>query len=99
MQRAVPRAACRPPAPSTSSTPARLHPRPHDSVLGQSVDLTPLRGVLQPVSAGLSGILSTVGGIIKGSPDLSFPLPGAGASSSATWLLTTYLDEDTRITR
>lgn len=34
---------------------------------------------------------------MKQSPDLSFPLPTS--EQSQTWLLTTYLDEDTRITR
>lgn len=38
-----------------------------------------------------------MGSIISQSPDLSFPLPTSDASQ--TWLLTTYLDEDTRITR
>lgn len=40
---------------------------------------------------------SQVGNLLKQSPDLSFPLPGS--EQSGTWLLTTYLDEDTRITR
>lgn len=38
-----------------------------------------------------------VGSILRQSPDLSFPLPGS--EQAQTWLLTTYLDEDTRITR
>lgn len=37
-----------------------------------------------------------VGSIISQSPDLSFPI---STDSAQTWLLTTYLDEDTRITR
>lgn len=37
-----------------------------------------------------------VGNIISQSPDLSFPINQQGGG---TWLLTTYLDEDTRITR
>lgn len=37
-----------------------------------------------------------VGGIVSQAPDLSFPITNDSAS---TWLLTTYLDEDTRITR
>jgi hypothetical protein len=37
-----------------------------------------------------------VGGIISQTPDLSFPI---STDSAQTWLLTTYLDEDTRITR
>uniref|UniRef100_A0A383VLT1 Plastid lipid-associated protein/fibrillin conserved domain-containing protein n=1 Tax=Tetradesmus obliquus TaxID=3088 RepID=A0A383VLT1_TETOB len=65
-------------------------------VLGQTVDLSQLRGVLQPFSQGLSSILKQVGGIVSQAPDLSFPISNDSAS---TWLLTTYLDEDTRITR
>jgi hypothetical protein len=38
-----------------------------------------------------------VGSILSQSPDLTFPLPSS--ERSQTWLLTTYLDEDTRITR
>lgn len=37
-----------------------------------------------------------MGNIISQSPDLSFPINQQGGG---TWLLTTYLDEDTRITR
>jgi hypothetical protein len=40
--------------------------------------------------------VAQVGGIISQSPDLSFPI---STDSAQTWLLTTYLDEDTRITR
>lgn len=42
-------------------------------------------------------LLLQVGSILSQSPDLSFPLPNS--EQSQTWLLTTYLDEDTRITR
>ncbi|KIZ02337.1 hypothetical protein MNEG_5623 [Monoraphidium neglectum] len=69
------------------------------SVLGQSVDLTAVRGLLQPVESGLSGLISSVGSLISQQPDLSFPLPGAAGERGETWLLTTYLDDDTRITR
>ena len=36
-----------------------------------------------------------MGNLISQTPDLSFPI----GDQSQTWLLTTYLDEDTRITR
>jgi len=42
-------------------------------------------------------LMLQVGSILSQSPDLSFPLPNS--EQSQTWLLTTYLDEDTRITR
>lgn len=38
---------------------------------------------------------SQVGNLISQTPDLSFPI----GDQAQTWLLTTYLDEDTRITR
>ena len=75
------------------------------SVLGQTVDLAPLRGVLQPAGAALSGLLGAVDGVVRQlPPDVSFPLPGArsgggGGGAGSTWLLTTYLDDDLRITR
>ncbi|KAF8071169.1 YPTC6 [Scenedesmus sp. PABB004] len=66
------------------------------SVLGQSLDLSTVRGLLQPVSQGLSGIISQVGSLLAQSPGLSFPIASDAAS---TWLLTTYLDADTRVSR
>eukprot|EP00879_Flechtneria_rotunda_P003494 GHRR01003724.1.p1 GENE.GHRR01003724.1~~GHRR01003724.1.p1 ORF type:complete len:318 (+),score=88.65 GHRR01003724.1:83-1036(+) len=66
------------------------------NLLGQQVDLSPLQGVLQPVSQGLNGVISQVGSILSNSSDLSFPI---STDSAQTWLLTTYQDEDTRITR
>lgn len=69
------------------------------SVLGQTVDLSAVRGLLQPVGDGLAGLIGQVGSLLAQQPDLSFPLPGASGQRSETWLLTTYLDEDTRITR
>jgi hypothetical protein len=64
---------------------------------GGTVDLAPLRGLLQPVRDGVSGALGVLDGLLRDTPDLSFPLPGSDATS--TWLLTTYLDADTRISR
>lgn len=37
-----------------------------------------------------------VGNLLSQSPDLSFPI---STDAAQTWLLTTYLDENTRITR
>lgn len=69
------------------------------SVLGQTIDLTAVRGLLQPVGDQLSDLIGQVGNLISKQPDLSFPLPGVSGERGQTWLLTTYLDEDTRITR
>lgn len=66
------------------------------SVLGQNVDLAPLKQALQPVSAQLKDAVSSVAKFVQSQPDLSFPIDNAAAQ---TWLINTYLDEDTRITR
>jgi hypothetical protein len=50
-----------------------------------------------PAAAAAAAAWLQVGNILRQSPDLSFPLPTS--EQSQTWLLTTYLDEDTRITR
>lgn len=67
------------------------------SVLGQNLDLTELKQALQPLSQGVKGFIDQVGTLISQQPDLSFPVPQS--DSAQTWLLTTYLDSDTRITR
>lgn len=66
------------------------------SVMGQAVDLTQLKAALQPFSERLRGLITQVSGLISQTPDLNFPLQPDRAN---TWLLTTYLDDDTRITR
>jgi hypothetical protein len=66
------------------------------SLMGQVVDLTAVRGVLQPVGQTLNSAISMVGGLLGQAPDLSFPI---STNQASTWLLTTYLDSDTRITR
>lgn len=40
--------------------------------------------------------IAQVGSLLAQSPDLSFPI---NTDRAQTWLLTTYLDDDTRITR
>jgi len=67
------------------------------TVLGQSIDLSQLKSALEPVSAGVKGILDQVGGFIAQQPDIQIPINGE--QQPQTWLLTTYLDDDTRITR
>lgn len=67
------------------------------TVMGQTVDLTQLKSALEPVSNGVKGILDQVGNFIAQQPDLNIPI--SGDQQPQTWLLTTYLDADTRITR
>jgi len=66
------------------------------SVLGQYVDLTNLKDALQPVNAAVMDATDQVADLVRRSPDLTFQINGRKATS---WLLTTYLDSDMRISR
>ncbi|CAF2042621.1 BnaA09g20620D [Brassica napus] len=61
-------------------------------VLGQKIDLNPIRGLLTSVQDTASSVART----ISSQPPLKFSLPADRAQS---WLLTTYLDKDLRISR
>ncbi|CAK9275375.1 unnamed protein product [Sphagnum jensenii] len=61
-------------------------------VLGRTIDLTPIQGLLRPLQAAAMSVART----ISGQPPLKFPIQGNRAES---WLLTTFLDEDLRISR
>ncbi|KAF8086437.1 hypothetical protein N665_0625s0002 [Sinapis alba] len=61
-------------------------------VLGQKIDLNPNRGLLTSVQDTASSVART----ISSQPPLKFSLPGDRAQS---WLLTTYLEKDLRISR
>ena len=60
--------------------------------LGQKIDLTPLRGLLTSVEDTASSVAKT----ISSQPPLKFSISSTKAES---WLLTTYLDADLRISR
>eukprot|EP00252_Welwitschia_mirabilis_P008322 TRINITY_DN200_c0_g1_i3.p1 TRINITY_DN200_c0_g1~~TRINITY_DN200_c0_g1_i3.p1 ORF type:complete len:362 (+),score=108.27 TRINITY_DN200_c0_g1_i3:663-1748(+) len=61
-------------------------------VFGQKIELNSLQGALRPLQEAATRISR----VISGQPSLKFPL-GSGAAES--WLLTTYLDRDLRISR
>ncbi|KFK30956.1 hypothetical protein AALP_AA6G049300 [Arabis alpina] len=61
-------------------------------VLGQKIDLNPIKGLLTSVQDTASSVAKT----ISSQPPLKFSLPGDRTQS---WLLTTYLDKDLRISR
>lgn len=61
-------------------------------VLGQKIDLAAFQGILRPLQDAASGVART----ISGQPPIKFPIQADRAQS---WLLTTYLDEDLRISR
>ncbi|XP_031393495.1 plastid-lipid-associated protein, chloroplastic-like [Punica granatum] len=60
--------------------------------LGQKIDLTPFKGLITSVQGTASSVVKT----ISNQPPLKFSLARTNAES---WLLTTYLDEDIRISR
>ncbi|KAL8249092.1 hypothetical protein R6Q59_005960 [Mikania micrantha] len=61
-------------------------------VLGQKVDLAPFKGLITSVQDTASNVVKT----ISNQPPLKFSISQANAES---WLLTTYLDEELRISR
>ncbi|CAN8325578.1 unnamed protein product [Cochlearia groenlandica] len=61
--------------------------------LGQKIDLNPIKGLLTSVQDTASSVAKT----ISSQPPLKFSLPGGDNAQS--WLLTTYLDKDIRISR
>ncbi|XP_045805822.1 plastid-lipid-associated protein, chloroplastic-like [Trifolium pratense] len=60
--------------------------------LGQNVDLTPFKGILTSVQNTASSVVKT----ISNQPPLKIPISSSNAES---WLLTTYLDAELRISR
>ncbi|KAG5059114.1 hypothetical protein JHK87_000143 [Glycine soja] len=61
-------------------------------IFGQKLSLQPLQQSLGP----LQGLVENISRVISGQPPLKIPIPGERTSS---WLLTTYLDKDLRISR
>ncbi|XP_031482070.1 plastoglobulin-1, chloroplastic-like [Nymphaea colorata] len=59
---------------------------------GQKVDLSALQQLLNPIQASVANISRT----ISGQSPLKLPIPG---ERSQSWLVTTYLDNDLRISR
>ncbi|CAM8979544.1 unnamed protein product [Rhodiola kirilowii] len=59
---------------------------------GQKIDLTPFKGLISTVQDGASSVVKS----ISSRPPLKIPISRANAES---WLITTYLDGDIRISR
>lgn len=66
------------------------------SLLGVPVDLSNLKGAVEPLNEGIMGLVGQVNNFLSQAPELSVPLTSTGTS---TWQLNTYLDEDMRIAR
>ncbi|URE19421.1 Plastid-lipid-associated protein [Musa troglodytarum] len=60
--------------------------------LGQNIDLSPFNGVISSVQNAAASVART----ISGQPPLKIPINNSNVQS---WLLTTYLDEELRISR
>ncbi|XP_076945493.1 light-induced protein, chloroplastic-like [Bidens hawaiensis] len=60
-------------------------------ILGHEIDLTPFKGLITSVEDTASQVAKT----ISSQPPLKFPI----SEDVESWLLTTYLDEDVRISR
>ncbi|GMP38788.1 hypothetical protein CsSME_00009916 [Camellia sinensis var. sinensis] len=61
-------------------------------IFGQRIDLSPVQQALNP----LQEVVANVARTISGQSPLKVPIPGERTKS---WLLTTYLDKDLRISR
>ncbi|XP_054825341.1 plastoglobulin-1, chloroplastic-like [Prosopis cineraria] len=61
-------------------------------IFGQKLSLSPVQQTLSP----LQDLVVSISRAISGQPPLKIPIPGERTSS---WLITTYLDDDLRISR
>ncbi|XP_060179782.1 plastoglobulin-1, chloroplastic-like [Lycium barbarum] len=61
-------------------------------IFGQNISLSPVQQSLGPLENVVAGIARTISGL----PPLKVPIPGERTKS---WLITTYLDKDLRISR
>ncbi len=68
------------------------------SVGGRTVDLSGVKAaLLVPAVEAAGGIVRRLSGALSRAPDLDFALPKS--EKATTWLINTYIDEDTRIAR
>ncbi|GIL86762.1 hypothetical protein Vretimale_15653 [Volvox reticuliferus] len=63
------------------------------TLMGQTLDLAPLRDILAPVTRGAASLAASATDLLGQAPNLEVPL------QTQTWQLTTYLDSTLRITR
>ncbi|GLI69281.1 hypothetical protein VaNZ11_013858 [Volvox africanus] len=63
------------------------------TLLGQTLDLAPMRDVLAPITRGAASLAASATDLLGQAPNLEVPI------QTQTWQLTTYLDPTLRITR
>lgn len=66
------------------------------SVMGQTIDVSNVAAALKPLQSSVRDVVAQLGSLISQQPDLKIPIAG---ERTQTWLLTTFLDKDTRIMR
>lgn len=64
------------------------------SLMGQQLDLTPLKDVLAPLTRGAANLALSASDLLSQAPNLEVPL-----QNQFSWQLTTYLDNSLRIAR
>ena len=67
----------------------------NQEIFGRQVDLSPLEGVLSPLQRAAAAAAQPAAEALGLQGGLDFDTPSGGA----TWLLTSYLDEDLRVSR
>ena len=67
----------------------------NQEIFGRRVDLSPLEGILTPLQRATAAAAEPAAEALGLQGGLDFDTPGGGAS----WLLTSYLDEDLRVSR
>ena len=65
------------------------------SVMGQSVDITPLNQLLEPLLRNAEGLAASVSDVLAQTASPSLELPNQASS----WQLNTFVDDSLRITR
>ncbi|KAG1659090.1 hypothetical protein FOA52_013736 [Chlamydomonas sp. UWO 241] len=68
------------------------------TVMGQALDLGPLKSALSPVKTAAAGMLIQLNNLLSQLPDPQVSV-SSDSPSIQTWQLNTYVDDDTRISR
>ncbi|PNW85497.1 hypothetical protein CHLRE_03g189300v5 [Chlamydomonas reinhardtii] len=69
------------------------------TVMGQTLDLAPLRDAVKPLQDATKGLAASASDLLGQAPDLELPLQSLGQANTQGWQLTTYLDPELRVTR